>query len=194
METGKFTIFSHHSLPQISVPPVLQFCNFYSWLISTKYINNSMPGSKYLTVSSLLCQDQESILFRPHWNPPIRRYFDMFWPMFLWYLMGQMSTFAERAFNLTRSAAVSFATSMAWNVGIFQALIDATSPLTSQQVAQAKGLKERLEAPWFLIILIKWASNSANEINLWNCLPRLCFIGNLCQDLLDLRYGMFGEC
>ncbi|RUS78946.1 hypothetical protein EGW08_013287, partial [Elysia chlorotica] len=55
-----------------------------------------------------------------------------------------MSSFSERAVNLTRtSLMVGFATSLSWEVGIFHALAEASTPLTSVQVAQAKRLKER---------------------------------------------------
>ena len=55
-----------------------------------------------------------------------------------------MSAFSERVMNLTRtSLMVGFATSLSWEVGIFQALAESSTPLTSIQVAQAKRLKER---------------------------------------------------
>ena len=54
-----------------------------------------------------------------------------------------MSTFAERASELTQGVMVGVAMSLAKEVGIFQALVDADSPLTSHQVALAGGLKER---------------------------------------------------
>ncbi|GFS04971.1 methyltransferase domain protein [Elysia marginata] len=54
-----------------------------------------------------------------------------------------MSTFADRVGGLIRSAVVGYGASMAWDVGIFQALATAKSPVTSLQIAKAKNLKER---------------------------------------------------
>ncbi|GFO25157.1 hypothetical protein PoB_005166200, partial [Plakobranchus ocellatus] len=54
-----------------------------------------------------------------------------------------MASFSERVSSTISNSLVGLAVSMSWEVGIFQALLDAEVPLTSHQVAQAKGLKER---------------------------------------------------
>ncbi|RUS74791.1 hypothetical protein EGW08_017458 [Elysia chlorotica] len=54
-----------------------------------------------------------------------------------------MSTFVERATELTRSALVGVAMSLAQEVGIFRILASSDCPLTSGQVAEAGKLKER---------------------------------------------------
>ncbi|GFO29146.1 3-demethylubiquinone-9 3-methyltransferase [Plakobranchus ocellatus] len=54
-----------------------------------------------------------------------------------------MASFSERVSSTISNSLVGLAVSMSWEVGIFQALLDTEVPLTSHQVAQAKGLKER---------------------------------------------------
>lgn len=54
-----------------------------------------------------------------------------------------MASFADKVSLLTQSSVVGLGVSMAWDVGIFQVLVDASTPLTSIQIAKAKSLKER---------------------------------------------------
>ena len=58
-----------------------------------------------------------------------------------------MSNFAERASEITQRALIGIAMSLASEVGIFQVLANADSPLTSYQVAMVGGLKERSKVP-----------------------------------------------
>ncbi|XP_059147985.1 S-adenosylmethionine-dependent methyltransferase Rv2258c-like isoform X2 [Physella acuta] len=54
-----------------------------------------------------------------------------------------MSSFQQKLGSLLNGTAVAFALSIAKDTGILEALIDATQPLTSQEIANEKRLKER---------------------------------------------------
>ncbi|KAK0059827.1 hypothetical protein Bpfe_010686 [Biomphalaria pfeifferi] len=54
-----------------------------------------------------------------------------------------MASVTERLTNVLNSACVAFGVSMAKDTGILQALLDSERPLTSQEIADNKSLKER---------------------------------------------------
>lgn len=64
-----------------------------------------------------------------------------------------MTEFAQKIGDICTTTAIGFALSICKDIGLLEVLVEADQPLTSQEIADKKKLKERLEIHFRVSVL-----------------------------------------